>query len=75
MYRHKRSSLALSLALVATTARNENPVVSPKEIEDRFSDPQSGRVCSVNTLRPCCGQKAGLATLVYCIVINGTFRG
>jgi len=42
----------------ATPACSENPPTLPTVSANRLSDSQSGKVCKVNTLRPCWGPKA-----------------
>lgn len=56
--RHKRSNFSRSLARVATSACNENPAILSTVSGAGLSDSQSGKVCKVNTLRPCCGPTA-----------------
>lgn len=46
------------LVLVTTPACKENPATSPAELEKGLSVSRSGRVCKVNTLRPCWGPTA-----------------
>ena len=58
MKRHKRSSLARSWELVATPACSENPATLFTISTKGLSGLQSGKVCSVNTLRPCRGPMA-----------------
>jgi len=56
IYRHSRSSFLRPSARAATPACSENPATLPTPASSGSS--HAGNVCSVKTLRPCCGPTA-----------------
>ena len=55
--------------LLATPACSENPAASPTELENGLSDSRLGRVCRVNTLRPC--RDGGVCKLLRSLALPG----